>query len=236
MAKNLAQQRREEIIRAAHKCFITRGFHATGMADIAREFGMSAGHIYNYFPSKTAIIEEVISRGMEDFYKNSCALQESQDSYEKTLEQVRRILSGILKKERVTLSLELLAEASHNPELEKVLREADVKARTHLKELSNPNGNNAKDWALVDMGMATFEGIGLRYLRNPDMDFDAMKFLPSVFTCHGRNSNKGSKSLKPSRLKSPLLKKQPVSFSKAGCFTSKTGNYFKSTAIKMRDC
>lgn len=174
MAKNLAQQRREEIIQAAHKCFITRGFHATGMADIAREFGMSAGHIYNYFPSKTAIIEEVISRGMEDFYKNSCALQESQDSYEKTLEQVRRILSGILKKERVTLSLELLAEASHNPELEKVLREADVKARTHLKELSNPNGNNAKDWALVDMGMATFEGIGLRYLRNPDMDFDAI--------------------------------------------------------------
>lgn len=45
---------------------------------------------------------------------------------------------------------------------------------THLKELSNPNGNNAKDWALVDMGMATFEGIGLRYLRNPDMDFDAI--------------------------------------------------------------
>lgn len=212
MAKNLAQQRREEIIRAAHKCFITRGFHATGMADIAREFGMSAGHIYNYFPSKTAIIEEVISRGMEDFYKNSCALQESQDSYEKTLEQVRRILSGILKKERVTLSLELLAEASHNPELEKVLREADVKARTHLKELSNPNGNNAKDWALVDMGMATFEGIGLRYLRNPDMDFDAI--CEVLAECHGRNSNKGSKSLKPSRLKSPLLKNSRFHFPK----------------------
>lgn len=75
MSKNLAQQRREEIIKAAHKCFIAKGFHATGMADIAREFGMSAGHIYNYFPSKTAIIEEVISRGMEDFYKNSCALR-----------------------------------------------------------------------------------------------------------------------------------------------------------------
>lgn len=174
MSKNLAQQRREEIIRAAHKCFITRGFRATGMADIAREFGMSAGHIYNYFPSKTAIIEEVISRGMEDFYKNFCALQESQDSYEKTLEQVRRILSGILKKERVTLSLELLAEASHNPELEKVLQEADIKARTHLKELTNPKGNGPREWALVDMGMATFEGISLRYLRNPDMDFDAV--------------------------------------------------------------
>lgn len=174
MIKNLAQQRREEIIRAAHKCFISRGFHATGMADIAREFGMSAGHIYNYFPSKTAIIEEVISRGMEDFYKNSCALQESQESYEKTLEQVRRVLSGFLKKERVALSLELVAEASHDPELEKVLREADVKARTHLKELTNREGDSPKDWALIDMGMATFEGLGLRFLRNPDLDFDAV--------------------------------------------------------------
>ena len=174
MAKNLAQQRREEIIQAAHKCFITKGFHATGMADIAREFGMSAGHIYNYFPSKTAIVEEVISRGMEDFYKNSCALQESQDSYEKTLVQVRRVMSGFLKKERVALSLELVAEASHDPELEKVLREADVKARTHLKELTTRNGDSPKDWALVDMGMATFEGIGLRFLRNPDLDFDAV--------------------------------------------------------------
>ena len=174
MTKNLAQQRREEIIRAAHKCFISRGFHATGMADIAREFGMSAGHIYNYFPSKTAIIEEVISRGMEDFYKNSCALQESQESYEKTLEQVRRVLSGFLKKERVALSLELVAEASHDPELEKVLREADVKARTHLKELTNREGDSPKDWALIDMGMATFEGLGLRFLRNPDLDFDAV--------------------------------------------------------------
>ena len=174
MTKNLAQQRREEIIRAAHKCFISRGFHATGMADIAREFGMSAGHIYNYFPSKTAIIEEVISRGMEDFYKNSCALQESQESYEKTLVQVRRVLSGFLKKERVALSLELVAEASHDPELEKVLREADVKARTHLKELTNREGDSPKDWALIDMGMATFEGLGLRFLRNPDLDFDAV--------------------------------------------------------------
>ena len=144
------------------------------MADIAREFGMSAGHIYNYFPSKTAIIEEVISRGMEDFYKNSCALQESQESYEKTLEQVRRVLSGFLKKERVAHSLELVAEASHDPELEKVLREADVKARTHLKELTNREGDSPKDWALIDMGMATFEGLGLRFLRNPDLDFDAV--------------------------------------------------------------
>ena len=174
MAKNLAQQRREEIIHAAHKCFVTKGFHATGMADIAREFGMSAGHIYNYFPSKTAIIEEVISRGMEDFYKNSCALQESQGSYQETLDQVKRILGQALKKERIILSLELLAEASHDPELEKVLQVADVKARTHLKDICYPDSEDPMDWIRVELGMATIEGLGLRFLRNPSLDFDAV--------------------------------------------------------------
>lgn len=174
MAKNLAQQRREEIIHAAHKCFVTKGFHATGMADIAREFGMSAGHIYNYFPSKTAIIEEVISRGMEDFYKNSCALQESQGSYQETLDQVKRILGQALKKERIILSLELLAEASHDPELEKVLQVADVKARTHLKDICYPDSEDPMDWIRVELGMATIEGLGLRFLRNPGLDFDAV--------------------------------------------------------------
>lgn len=174
MAKNLAQQRREEIIHAAHKCFVTKGFHATGMADIAREFGMSAGHIYNYFPSKTAIIEEVISRGMEDFYKNSCALQKSQGSYQETLDQVKRILGQALKKERIILSLELLAEASHDPELEKVLQVADVKARTHLKDICYPDSEDPMDWIRVELGMATIEGLGLRFLRNPSLDFDAV--------------------------------------------------------------
>lgn len=172
MSKNLAQQRREEIIKAAHKCFIAKGFHATGMADIAREFGMSAGHIYNYFPSKTAIIEEVISRGMEDFYKNSCALQENQGSYEETLQQVRRVFGDCFRRERIVLSLELLTEASRDPELEKVLQKADVKARTHLKEICYPKSNDPSDWIRVELGMATIEGIGMRFLLNPDLNFD----------------------------------------------------------------
>lgn len=174
MAKNLAQQRREEIISAAHKCFIAKGFHATGMADIAREFGMSAGHIYNYFPSKTEIIEEVISRGMEGFYKDSCALQECQGSYEETLAQVKRIFGDCFRKERIVLSLELVVEAAHDPELQKVLQKADVKAREHLRDICYPNSLDPMDQIRVEMGMATIEGIGLRFLRNPNLDFEAV--------------------------------------------------------------
>ncbi|MCR2637168.1 TetR family transcriptional regulator, partial [Salmonella enterica] len=38
------------------------------MAEIARTAGMSAGHIYNYFESKEAIIESIIEQDMQEMF------------------------------------------------------------------------------------------------------------------------------------------------------------------------
>ena len=54
-----AAQRCEEILDAAIRCFREKGFHAASMSSIAKAFGMSAGHIYNYFDSKEDIIEAI---------------------------------------------------------------------------------------------------------------------------------------------------------------------------------
>lgn len=48
--------RREQIIRAALRAFAREGFHATSMADVIRESGMSAGAVYRYFPSKNDLV------------------------------------------------------------------------------------------------------------------------------------------------------------------------------------
>ena len=58
----LADVRRRQILDAAADVFARRGFHAASMAEIARSFGMSAGHIYNWFDSKEAIIEALVER------------------------------------------------------------------------------------------------------------------------------------------------------------------------------
>lgn len=49
-------QRRAEILGAAARCFARDGFHATSMADIISEAGLSAGAVYRYFRSKEEII------------------------------------------------------------------------------------------------------------------------------------------------------------------------------------
>lgn len=59
--KHQRHSRRNQILDAAQRCFKKQGFHKTTLRDIAQEFGMSAGHIYNYFSNKEAIIEALIN-------------------------------------------------------------------------------------------------------------------------------------------------------------------------------
>lgn len=56
--------RRQQILSAALRCFALQGFHATSMADVIRESGLSAGSVYRYFPSKRALIKA----GAEDIF------------------------------------------------------------------------------------------------------------------------------------------------------------------------
>ena len=59
-----AQQTRErvraDIIEAAFETFAERGYHQTGIADIARRLGMGHGTFYRYFENKRDIFDHVI--------------------------------------------------------------------------------------------------------------------------------------------------------------------------------
>lgn len=51
---------RQEIIDTAFACFAEKGYHATGIADIAGQLGIGHGTFYRYFQNKRDIIDHVI--------------------------------------------------------------------------------------------------------------------------------------------------------------------------------
>lgn len=55
----------EKIVAAAEKLFAKRGFHATGMRQIARAAGVSIGAIYHYFKSKDDILLAIVRREID---------------------------------------------------------------------------------------------------------------------------------------------------------------------------
>ena len=54
-------QRRDEIMIAAKKVFAHNGFHATTIADVAREAGLAYGSVYQYFDSKDDLFQALMS-------------------------------------------------------------------------------------------------------------------------------------------------------------------------------
>lgn len=57
--------RRAEICRGAARIFRDRGFDATAMSDIARALRMTKAGLYHYFPSKEAMLFEIMTFGLE---------------------------------------------------------------------------------------------------------------------------------------------------------------------------
>jgi AcrR family transcriptional regulator len=64
-ARAPAEQRRDEILRAAEACFAERGYHGTTIDHIAERCGLSKGAIYWYFPGKRELFLALFDRYRE---------------------------------------------------------------------------------------------------------------------------------------------------------------------------
>jgi AcrR family transcriptional regulator len=56
------EKKKSRIEEAARKLFISQGFHATSMRNIASGAGTSLGNVYNYYRTKEEILESIIGR------------------------------------------------------------------------------------------------------------------------------------------------------------------------------
>jgi len=58
------EERKEEIIAAARKLFLEKGYLKTKVSDIVKSIGVSQGIFYYYFSSKEMVIDEIVVRYM----------------------------------------------------------------------------------------------------------------------------------------------------------------------------
>ena len=59
------QARRDQILAAALTCFERHGLHGATMEIIIAECGLSAGAVYNYYPSKAALIGAALGQALD---------------------------------------------------------------------------------------------------------------------------------------------------------------------------
>ena len=185
LEKPRAIARRRQILDAAAICFRRYGFHSSSMAQIAKEAGMSVGHIYRYFVGKEAIIAAIVRADVEDILEKMADFPLDAANIKAKL--IERCADGARKgadPEQAALMIEIRAEAARNPEVLAVVREGDLQLSAKLREIiaiaiDRPI-TPADLEARVEMFHLIFQGMGVRTVINADIDRHALMRLVTI--------------------------------------------------------
>jgi AcrR family transcriptional regulator len=158
------QLRRDQIVSAARACVVRHGFHAASMGQIAAEAHMSVGQIYRYFPSKEAIVHAIVERIVARRLEWMVDRDRDIDFPARFANRRHANASEEERSERVLL-LEITAEATRNPAVADIVREADRRLRGQAVALvrgNYPELNEEEAAARVEFVTVLSEGSAFR--------------------------------------------------------------------------
>lgn len=115
-------ERSRQILDAARRCFVDKGFHRASMSDVIRESGLSAGAVYSYYSSKEELIAAV-ARSIFVAYESGITSFDDPGEQPASPEAAVRALAERVLLEIAPMTdgfrmvLTVWGEAANNPEL-----------------------------------------------------------------------------------------------------------------------
>ncbi|MEZ5485674.1 MAG: helix-turn-helix domain-containing protein [Lysobacteraceae bacterium] len=177
--KERGQQQRERILCAAKRCFIDNGFHAASMANIAETAGISAGLIYRYFDSKSAIVQAIIEGQLVERQEGIASLQTERHLADRLQELYRSWRDGDPSVMNAALFLEMSAEATRDKQIASALTKADrtcgdqFLAWMRERAGSKPEAVDERSLRVRELVLLAFiEGLAVRAVRERGDDAD----------------------------------------------------------------
>ncbi len=119
-------ERANEILDAALRLFIEKGFAATPVDEIARAARISKGAVYLYFPSKDAILEGLVKRAVSPFAEGIVQRLEAADE-----SHPRQVITDVMHSFRraardenlYSVPMLVIREAPGSPEIASIYRQ-----------------------------------------------------------------------------------------------------------------
>ncbi|MCA8888688.1 MAG: TetR/AcrR family transcriptional regulator [Parvularculaceae bacterium] len=163
--------RRSRILNAAEQCFIASGFHGARMSQIAKAAKMSPGHIYHYFESKEQIIAEMVRAHAEE---KKCMVVQFENAGDRFVDLMVENLESNVDSSTdpfwSALMLEITAEATRNPKIAAMLREADSEIKSRVIAALLDGGDRHEIDMRIEVFVALMQGLGIRNIVNPKLD------------------------------------------------------------------
>ncbi len=190
--------RREQILGAALKLFVTHGYEDSTVDEIAREAGLSKGSIYWYFDSKLEILFELTDRYVAETQSEVIRMASAEKFGTEALYRVHREMHIRDEKDpnRQRLLGQLMGLAQHYPEIRDRLRDYyrkwDQVASDLIKDAVEKGKALPVDAKAIAQAVnALYDGMSLRQQIDPDVNpvhviETTMKLVHDALTSHLR--------------------------------------------------
>ncbi|MBS7700375.1 MULTISPECIES: TetR/AcrR family transcriptional regulator [unclassified Chelatococcus] len=179
------EEKRLEILEAAHRCFLRHGLQGASTAAICKEAKISPGHLYHYFPSKEAIVEQMAENYLERLHAHFANHEEGQETSVVLLSELWS-MNGWDDLDHCRILFELLAEAGRTVRIREILRKNTSGVRSLLKQALAAGQKRGEVDAALDpeqtsaILIAVLDAVPMLPLMAPDIDFKESRRLVST--------------------------------------------------------
>jgi AcrR family transcriptional regulator len=175
--EQLRAERRKQILEAALRVFIEKGFHVTNVSDVAAKAGVSQGTIYWYFESKDELFNAAIVEYFADFGQDAWSSLEGYTSAAQKLRVLGETMAGFAAEAAGMFAMFLgyMAAAPDRTEAGRVWIDLLVQYKEGLVGIIE-EGTLSGEFREVDAEslvwamMAAFDGLAAYLLLMPDID------------------------------------------------------------------
>ncbi|MCO5248839.1 MAG: TetR/AcrR family transcriptional regulator [Chitinophagales bacterium] len=181
------------ILRQSLRLFREKSYHNTSIADIAEACGLLKGSLYHYFPSKEALMNEVVKYAHAYFKKNVFSIAHNQElTAQEKMEQIFK------KSEKSLLSHgDLMANvgvetANKNKEFTENIQTFFEEWIETVKIVFSEIANEEDAQQLAEQTVLEFEGAVMmtRIFKDPKFVHNAYERLINRFAAFSLNPNK----------------------------------------------
>lgn len=170
---NRAEARRTTILETADRLFTDRGFHGTGMAQIAAESGVKIGQIYRDFASKEDIVAALAEQNVSSWLEQDVlSAAVAAGDLHAIRSWIRRFEGQDDKVDECRLMTEIVAEAGRNARIAAIHRRIDDRVRESLSLALHallPDGVDDEEVdLLIEFILAAGIGVISRRVLRPD--------------------------------------------------------------------
>lgn len=183
--KEQKERRRQEIIYAALELFVSKGYAATKVTDIAERANMSTGLMFHYFESKEHLYEELVRMGLEGTAYP--AEQKCEHALDFFLQFTTQLFEYMRQQPIMAKMFVLMAEAGRSEATPQHIREIALRVNTieqfvPIVEWGQQEGTIKEGDPLVisNAFWCSIQGIAERYATNQEIALPQAEWIVDI--------------------------------------------------------